>query len=227
MNYVSFLIDSGWKYQDVNQIKKGISRGKEILKNDSSKYNKKSLCRLCYYIGNGYSDLFSILCYKLGWKSTIANPYLTQAKYFYRKALKKSENANNVLKKRLWTNYGNCLDILGRGLEALYAYEEALKIDPNFPMALGNKAIAMRLFAEISGVYRTAIYIYAYNIFKSVVNEPNLIRVGGYGTKQNLEMQMQIIEGLIDPKILKKEIKHISIDFSKKNSFRNFILNFV
>ncbi|GAH88502.1 unnamed protein product, partial [marine sediment metagenome] len=46
------------------------------------------------------------------------------------------------LRKQIWTNYGNCLDTLGRTIEALYAYDEVLKIDSNFPMAMGNKAMS-------------------------------------------------------------------------------------
>ena len=68
-------------------------------------------------------------------------------------------------------------------MDALFAYDEALKIDPNYPMAIGNKAMAMRFFADVSGIYRGAIYNQAYKMLKSIVNRQDLISVGGINAK--------------------------------------------
>ena len=70
---------------------------------------------------------------------------LQKAKTYFRDALGKDKTLGLDLKMKWLVNYGNCLDILGRGVEALYAYDEALKINRNFSMAIGNKAQALRL----------------------------------------------------------------------------------
>lgn len=226
MNYVSYLIDLGWDYKDIKLIKKGILRGEELLEGNPRKYDAKNLCKLYYFIGNGYYSIYYIKCYKLGYKSILDNLYLQKAKKCYRNAIANSNDINSVLKKRLWTNYANSLDLIGRSVESLYAYEEVLKIDPNFSMALGNKAIAMKLFADVSGNYREGIYNYSYKILKSIIENKDLIRIGGLEAKHSFEREIRTIEEKIDSKILKKVIKHPPIDLSDKSSFEKFYIQF-
>ena len=77
-------------------------------------------------------------------------------------------------------------------MDALLAYEEALKIDPGFSMALGNKAIAMVRFADICGIYRGAIYNSAYRILNEVKDDDDLIRHGGIGAKKRIEREVRL-----------------------------------
>ena len=49
-----------------------------------------------------------------------------------------------VVQAAICTNLANSLSSLGRSLEAVALYDDALKIVPNFAMALGNKGMAMK-----------------------------------------------------------------------------------
>lgn len=53
-----------------------------------------------------------------------------------------------ISKKQIFVNYGNCLDTLGRGVESLNAYDNAIRIDKIFSMAIRNKAKSL-LFLPI------------------------------------------------------------------------------
>ncbi len=44
---------------------------------------------------------------------------------------------------QIYTNLGNLLDHIGRFVEAVWYYDKALAIDPNFGMAMGNKGFAL------------------------------------------------------------------------------------
>lgn len=227
MNYVGFLIDFGFDNNDKNMIKKGILRGETLLKQNKESFSQKRLCKLFYFIGNGYSDLYSLeFERKKGWQQTINNENLQQAKRYYREAIKNSNDVYVGLKKRIWTNYANCLDNLSRVMDGLFAYEEVLKIDPEFSMAIGNKAIAMDIFADISGKYRTAIYNNSYRMLKSVVNRSDLIKNGGKEAKYKIEKEIEKIESKIDQQSLLKEFKHETINISNLNPFMRFYIKF-
>ena len=136
-------------------------------------------------------------------------------------------NSNSNSKKWLFVNYGNCLDSLGRVVEALYAYDKALKIDPNFSMAIGNKAIAMKFFADISGKYRGAIYIEAYQAITSIINKQDIISCGSPIAKQAFENELKEIESHFKSKEdLTKKIYHEDYNISNLSDFEKFFLNF-
>ena len=52
--------------------------------------------------------------------------------------------------QRAHTNIANILEKYGRNYEALFSYDVVLKIDPNFGMALGNKAIAIWYYTQLA-----------------------------------------------------------------------------
>jgi len=62
-------------------------------------------------------------------------------------------NVRRTLRVQALTNAGNSYDIIGRDLDAIALYDEALTIDPDFAMALGNRGIALKYFAPYMGVY--------------------------------------------------------------------------
>lgn len=224
-NKVNFLIDIGFGLKNHRIVKKGIILGERILRNLTSE-NYKAI--LCYNIANGYMALFNLKYCKLKPEQLIGNKNLQNSKCCFREAIKREKNLESKTKKQLWTNYGNCLDSLGRVLEALYAYDEALKIDPVFPMALGNRAKAMQFFADISGAYRKAIYIKSYQLHKSALDrEEELIRFGGISAKKSFEDRMQQIEVLFkDKSMLTRNIKHSKYDMSNMTEFEKFYIKF-
>lgn len=222
INKVGFFIDIGFGLKDENMIREGIKIGIELLK---EKLDKQYLSHLHYNISNGYMSLYQISRDKSkDIKQVIDNKHIQNAKYHLRESIKHIDLFDVNLKKKLWTNYGNCLDSLGRGLEAIFCYEQALKPNSKFAMALGNKAIAMKFFADISGVYRGAIYIEAYQMLKSAIE---IIQYGGLSAKESFEYEIKKIESLFkDKKVLSKKIKHKIHSECGLSKFEKFYIDF-
>lgn len=223
-NKLGFFVDIGFGLKDGKIIKEGIDIGEENLKNIQKIEYKTNIC---YNLANGYFSLYSLSERKNGIESVPQSENLQKAKSHFRNSIKFCDDYNFDLKKQLWVNCGNCLDTLGRGIEALYAYDRALKIDKNFSMAIGNKAKALRFFADISGQYRGVIYLEAYQAIKSIINDQDLVEIGGLAAKQEFEDELKKIESLFkDKKDLTKELKHPKYESAKLSDFEKFYLNF-
>ena len=124
-------------------------------------------------------------------------------------------------------NYGNCLDILGRGVEALDAYDAAITIDEHFSMAIGNKAKALRFFADISGKYRGATYLVAYQAIKSIIDSQDLIAIGGLGARKSFEDELQKIASVFtDKRDLEKRLVHSKYSTTNLTAFEEYYLAF-
>ncbi len=51
------------------------------------------------------------------------------------------DEIDHILQCRIWTNLGNCLSSLGRPIAAIEQWDAALRENPEFAMAIGNRAI--------------------------------------------------------------------------------------
>jgi hypothetical protein len=224
-NTASFLIDIGFGLKNFKIVREGIDKGEKLLKEP---FYESQKANLYYNCANGYISLFQLEYDKKGGiKQIVDNKNLQDAKRNFREAIKEIDNFDFKLRSQLWTNYGNCLDQLGRGMEALYAYEEALKIDSNFSMALGNKAMAMRFFADISGTYRGAIYIKSYQILKSILENEDLIKFGSIAAKKSFEYEIkQIKRQFKDKSLLSKSLQHPQYDLTFATLFEKFYIEF-
>lgn len=118
-------------------------------------------------------DLFQI---KLKKAKTfpVMDSSLQEAKRHLREAIVAADSKDVSFVVSLWIDYGNCLDTLGRGLEAMYAYDNALKFQPDHPMAIGNKAMALSNFANISGAHFPEMNRKALDMLKSIVGRDNM-----------------------------------------------------
>lgn len=223
-NTLGLLVDAGLGLRDKNMIKEGLDAGEKCLFSNRFKGYEAVLH---YNLANGYVSLFNLVERKDGLTRIAQSANLQKAKTHYRQAAERVEDLNLDLKKQLWVNYGNCLDALGRGVESFYAYDEALKLDGNFSMAIGNKAFASRRFADISGEYRAAIYVDAYQAIASIIDKEDLIAYGGLRAKQLFEKQLKEIEAQFKDKgILRKKLKHRKYSSTKLSDFEKFYVEF-
>jgi len=76
------------------------------------------------------------------------------------------------------TNLGNLYDETGRPLEALRCYERALAINPEFGMALGNKAMAIETLASVT-LYRDAHLIQAHQLYQAATAQSDSVAEAG------------------------------------------------
>ncbi|NJD69048.1 MAG: hypothetical protein C3F12_07805 [Candidatus Methylomirabilota bacterium] len=75
---------------------------------------------------------------------------------------------------QIYTNLGNCFSHIGRFVEALWYYDKALGIVPDFGMAQGNKAITLSDYARtLYDNGHTSIFLReAHSLLKSAVEHP-------------------------------------------------------
>ncbi len=221
-NKVGILINIGKKLRNAEIIKEGVAVGEKLLRGSAFKNYKTNLY---YNIANGYIFLYQLEHDRSKIEQIVDNKNLQDAKCYFRKAIKRKSHFDLKIRRQVWTDYGNCLDALGRGMEALYAYDEALKIDPNFPMAVGNKAEAMKLFADISGAYRDAIYIKSYQMLNSALENKDLVKFGSIEARRNFENEAtQIEKSCKDKSVLSKNLKHPKYDSTYMTEFEKFYI---
>jgi len=220
-----FWINIGSALGNASLVKRGVDIGENNLKDPSF---KKHLITLQYNVANGYMSLFEILEFKSNDQPIPRSELLQKAKYYYRQVLYSLNGQDPHLEIQVLVNYANCLDTLGRHVEALEAYDDALQIDKNFPMAIANKAKAMKFFADVSGQYRIPIYVEAYQAIKSVIDNPDLIKVGGLHAKISFQKEMEYIESMFveDKTILSEQLNHPHYALEGLSDFERFYLDF-
>ena len=220
-----FLVDIGNDLRDEKIIREGIDLGEMTL---SKTKNNKTQAYLRYCLANGHTCLYQ-LTERMGGAVDRTIPQsenLLQAKYHLLLATD-IEIDDPSLKVQLLVNLGNSLDTFGRGIEAIHAYNEALRLSKNFPMAVANRAKALRTFADISDKYRASIYVTAYQDIKSVLDDPKLVQVGGLEAKKAFERELTYIESLFQANHYSKKVLNILVMKPKglpslKNTIQTF-----
>lgn len=224
INKIGFFVDIGLGMGDKNMVQDGLDIGERYL---ATSKNVKYQSDIHYNLANGYLTLFVLSERGVGIEAYPLSDNLQKAKSHFREALRLHDYCDSSVLKQIWVNYGNCLDTLGRGVEALYAYDEALKLDNAFSMAIGNKAKALRFFADISGSYRGAIYLEAYQAMESIIDNKDLISSGGIRAKKSFEEEMRKIESMFkDKESLKKILAHRDYDTSGLSEFEKYYLRY-
>lgn len=235
------FIEIGYGMKDAQKIHEGIDLCEKLI-NDSEFENFKY--SLYYKAANGYYDLYNLCERNCGLEGIINsenplnyekenNDYVTlkgiinsknlqKSKEYYRKAL---DSDNNIeILKQLYTNFGNCLDMLGRRIEAIDMYNKVLKFDKNFSMAIGNKAIALFHFASISGYNIEEIYIIIYQDLKSIINNKDITSIGEQGSIDIFTNYIKKIEESFDNNIdkLNQKIQVKKFNEKKLSKFEKF-----
>lgn len=222
-NKPGFLIDIGFGLKDEALVQTGIQLGENNLKDNQYKRYRTSIY---YNLANGYLSLYGLVERSRGLKIIPQSDNLQKAKKYLR-TVTTDQHLNRDLLIQAWVNLANCFDSLGRGIEAIGAYSNALRMQKDFSMALGNRAIAFRAFADISGKYQIPIYVEAYQTIESILSKPDLIEVGGLTAKQYFENELKLIESrLPDKSVVNKKIKHPKYKTKNLSSFERCYIDF-
>lgn len=187
-NSGGFLIDIGTDLNQLNLVEEGIDRVELAI--SQAGYDTPNMF---YNLANGYSAL-SNLDRRLKGKDYRLDPDstpLSQAKYYYRKALKKIDHLNRDFRAQLWVNYGNCLSGLGRAVEAISAYDQALRLFPDHPMAKGNLAVELDHFAQIAE--HPIFLLDAHDMLEQVLSDEKLEKCSGVEARRSFEHTRQRI----------------------------------
>lgn len=111
-----------------------------------------------YNLANAESSLWEITLRERDFVAAWENewPRLHEARALYERVVRDA-GAPDSLRVQALTNAGNSLDVVGRDLDAIALYGEALAIDPAFAMALGNRGLALTYFAPYMGVHASEV----------------------------------------------------------------------
>ncbi|RIW12165.1 hypothetical protein D0X99_19610 [Algoriphagus lacus] len=104
---------------------------------------------------------------------------LIQELYHLRKciSIKDFENSSQEFQCQVYTNLGNLFYSIGRFVEALEYWNLALKVIPDFHMALGNKARGLFEYARLlyDDSHRNIFIYHAYNSIKEALNDEEIV----------------------------------------------------
>ena len=204
------VISSGQHYQDASLTRaalRAFERIKQRAKPDADYY---------YDVANGYQILYEEGAGVTGDRAfEMGNEVNSAIKYFAR--------ANAPEAK---TNLGNLLDTVGRPIEALTAYKEALLIDPEFGMAWGNWGITLERLA-MSGQYSGGLLLNAYQMLQEALDRPtSVIEIGGHSALESfLDAHERIEAHFVEHEqghLLDADHHHDPRDDSSKSDFVRF-----
>jgi tetratricopeptide (TPR) repeat protein len=107
---------------------------------------------------------------------------------------------HSVIRAQVITNLANSLNTLGRGIEAMLLYDEALREQPKFAMALANRGIARMEFARAlhDRGHAAIILLGAYEDLVAALS-PNVVWDSDYpGIHKQITAKSQEIEAILD-----------------------------
>jgi len=160
------LIDIGTALENEEIVKEGV----KLLQKDFEEivHDGRYASSACYNLANGYSALFKFKMMKDHYVGCFKETELDQAKVCYRKVLN-YDLQDALFASQIWVNLGNCFDHLGRVVDALECYEEALRRKPDHGMALGNKGLALRYYAVLAGEHQRTFLLEAYSLLSQAL----------------------------------------------------------
>lgn len=141
------LIDCGTILKKSDAVEKGILLIENSLQNVDL-LDEKDQLNLQYNLSNGYGTQAELL-------QSMGNDELSQEafknqKAYLQKILLKKDKIDSELLVKVINNYANCLDHLGRTVEAVDQYYDCLMIDPDHAVAMGNCSHALQRLFNIS-----------------------------------------------------------------------------
>lgn len=146
LEQLGLLIDQASDEQNIDKLDQAIDKCQQLLSVDAS-VEYRSI--LHYFLANAWSGKRQTL--RVGddaW--TWEQPELEKEILNLRKALLFSaqESIPTEYVCQILTNLGNALSYVGRSVEAVEYWNRALKIIPEFPMALGNRGYGIYHYAR-------------------------------------------------------------------------------
>ncbi len=90
---------------------------------------------------------------------------------------------------------GNSYDIVGRNFDALDCYNSALRIDPTFGMARGNRGLALLYAAPLMGSYTDDVLLQsARDLDAAIENSESVLRHGGESALEQFKRKRSTIQ---------------------------------
>ena len=214
-----FLIDIGVAIGNEQITKEGL----ELLRKDFEAivHHERYAPTAYYNLANGCSALFHFKKMKDPYVVCFKETELDQAKVYYRKALE-YDLQDPMATSQIWVNLGNCFDNLGRVMDALECYEEALKWKPDHGMALGNKGLALFYYARLTGEHQGTFLVEAYSLLSRALK----LAVSPEAVNTFSKYLEDIRERFPDKQILDNPPKYPGCTIKARSKFERFLIEF-
>lgn len=146
LDVISIEIDSAIEREDVSSLNTLLEKCDSMIESEDPHLRPIAF----FYKANIYSSLASLKShepeYAWSWKQSEKVLEILNL----RRAIADSEfpSLDPILQCKVYTNLGNSLNQFGRFIEAIKAWDSALKLLPSFAMALGNKGVGLIHYAR-------------------------------------------------------------------------------
>ncbi len=213
------LIDIGSAMLNEKIVKEGVNL---LKKNFKAIIRKKKYAQRAYYnLANGLSELYKFKKRKNRFAACFNKTELNEAKRFFRKSIDYGFQEKSLLSK-IYVNFGNCFNNLGRIIDALDCYDKALMYESNHGMVLGNKGVALFHFAWFIGEHESTYLIDSYNLITKA------IKVGVHPeSEEYFKWYLNKIREIFpDKKKLDNPPKYLACKIKTKNKFEKFLIKF-
>jgi tetratricopeptide (TPR) repeat protein len=162
------LIDIGSAMQNVSIIEEGL----QALQKDFEEICKHTeiVPTANYNLANAYMTIFEEEMRKNPRAALFSKTKLDDARRYYKRAIK-AQPKDNTLLSQIFVNLGNCFDTLGRVVDALECYDQALTLKPDFGMASGNKGMALLNYAVLCGEHQGTFSLEAYTLLTDALKQ--------------------------------------------------------
>jgi hypothetical protein len=220
-NFGGFAIDIGSETNDIEILDLGIEVTNDLLSNLDEKDNLYA--NSCYNLASGLSSKLQYNQHFIRKEYFAGNELAEKAKKYFRITLDLI-NDSDIIKPKAWVNYGNLLNgRLGRSLEALEAYHNAINISPKFSMALANLGYTGSLFANVIGGNSGTILLHDSYHF---INNSLLLGLESGPSKYFRKIKNEIYNYFQDKSFLEKDVICSKIIKSTRNKFKDYYRNF-
>jgi tetratricopeptide (TPR) repeat protein len=171
----------GAMLRDRNQLLRGTALWKQ-----AGAYEQTGLG---YNLANSELDLWDLAISEHGFVQALQDhrSHLQNARELLRRA-GSDEQLAPAMRVQALTNLANSYDGMGRDVDALAAYEQALALDPDFGMAPGNKALTLLGIAAFAGQHQPTLLVEALEAFDAALQDrERVIHIGGSRALKSFE----------------------------------------
>lgn len=212
MNKSALLIDIGTSTKNEEVLVEGLEGlGKflEELENEPSEKIAYLFPHALYNLANGYSTVCAMERSENDGVLSPDNEFYKQAKAYYRMGFGHESLQDEKANAKLRINYANLLSSIGRNTEAIADFEEAIKLDPNNPLGIGNLGVELTHYYRISGDPK--LLIEARKLIENALEmKEEITQIGGAHVKPHYEQYIEWINKTLNA-IKEKPKSNLSI----------------
>jgi tetratricopeptide (TPR) repeat protein len=194
-NVNGMLVNLGGDLRSITILSCAVKRLKKLVEDDPSE-------RFYWQLGNACNGIGELKCgYPPDIEELVDSPDLLEARKWFSRVKTGQEfcTAN--------TNAANILDTYSRNYEAILLYDRVLDRYPDFGMALGNKALALIYFFNISATGNPEVLLTAGHLLEKALQRPDTVEIGGQQSADDFRRTLAALEVFLKKNRVRPELQ--------------------